>query len=47
MLRIFNLNNIDKNYKKLFIFIILSWLALWFSIDTYVNFIQIKTQKKI
>jgi len=46
MLRIFNLNNIDKNYKKLVIFIILSWLALWFSIDTYVNFIQIKDLKK-
>ena len=42
MLGILNINNLSKKYKKLIIFIILSWIALWFSIDTYLNFSQIK-----
>jgi hypothetical protein len=42
MPEILHINNFNKKYKELIIFIILSWIALWFSIDTNPNFSQIK-----
>lgn len=42
MLKIINKNSSIKNYKKLILFIIISWIALWFSIDTHFELIQIK-----
>jgi len=42
MLEILNIIYFSKKYKKLIIFIILNWIALWLSIDTYLNLSQIK-----
>lgn len=42
MPEILHINNFNKKYKELIIFIILSWIALWFSIDTHLNLSQIK-----
>ena len=41
MSKVFNINAISKSYKKSVIFLILGWISLWLSIDTYVNFSQI------
>ena len=42
MPELLHINNFNKKYKELIIFIILSWIALWFSIDTHINLSQIK-----
>ena len=42
MPELLHINNFNKKYKELIIFIILSWIALWFSIDTHINLGQIK-----
>lgn len=42
MPELLHINNFNKKYKELIIFIILSWVALWFSIDTHINLGQIK-----
>lgn len=41
MSKVSNINTISKSYKKSVIFLILGWISLWLSIDTYVNFSQI------
>jgi len=41
MRKVFDINKICNNYKKSVIFLILGWISLWLSIDTYINFGQI------